>query len=279
MGPPLMYPAKAALTRARSLTWRARAGGRLDSSGLRILCYHRVSDEEDELAVSPRRFAAQMAFLADEGFRVIDCVEAAAALASSERQARTIGLTFDDGYRDVHEHALPVLERHGFRATVFVATGVIEGRAHFDWYRIQPPLLSFEDIAALDGGTFRFEAHTVNHPNLLALSDADARAEIFDGKHELEERLGRVVEAFCYPAGLFSARERALVAEASFRIAVTTEPGVNRAGDDLLALRRRQIDHRDSLLDFRAKVGGGHDSSPPGRAAWRRLRYGAGSGS
>jgi hypothetical protein len=55
---------------------------------------------------------------------------------------------------------------------------------------------------------------------------------------------------------------------------VTCEPGVNLPGADLLTLRRRQIDPRDRRLDFRAKVGGGHDTPLPLRGLYRRLRYG-----
>jgi hypothetical protein len=50
---------------------------------------------------------------------------------------------------------------------------------------------------------------------------------------------------------------------------------VNRPDTDRFALRRRQIDARDRLLDFRAKLGGGHDSPLPMRNAYRRMRYGA----
>src|SRR5215208_4477980 len=66
LGPPLLYPAKAAVTRARSLAWVARTRGR-PRGGTRILFYHRVSDERDELAVRPRAFRAQMEALAAAG--------------------------------------------------------------------------------------------------------------------------------------------------------------------------------------------------------------------
>ena len=127
------------------------------------------------------------------------------------------------------------------------------------------------------GGTLHFGAHTVTHPNLLALDEPAARAEISGSKAALEERLGHAVGAFCYPAGLFGARERRLVAEAGFALATSCEPGVNRPDTDPLALRRVQVDARDRLLDFRAKVGGGHDSPPALRAAYRRRRFGAAS--
>jgi peptidoglycan/xylan/chitin deacetylase (PgdA/CDA1 family) len=275
IGPTLPPAAKSAVTTARSIWWLLRSRGRLEDDGLRILFYHRVSDDHDELAVSPRRFREQMELLATSGCRVVDLVEAADALRAGSSLRRTVVLNFDDGYLDVVQNALPVLEAHGFAATVFVPTGAIDGTARLSWYRRQPPLLAWKDIVELDRGqALRFEAHTVTHPNLLAVSDEAARAEVVGSKHALEANLGRAVEAFCYPAGLFGERERRLVAEAGFRLAVSCEPGVNHPGTEMLALRRRQIDARDTLLDFRAKLGGGHDSPLPLRGTYRRLRYG-----
>jgi peptidoglycan/xylan/chitin deacetylase (PgdA/CDA1 family) len=277
VGPSLPYPVKATVTRARSAAWYVRSRGHRGANGLRILFYHRVAPDRDELAVRPETFRRQMDHLASAGYRVVDIVQAADLLEAGETPARTIGLNFDDGYLDVAEHALPVLAEYGFRATVFLATGVTGGRASFGWYEHQPPLLGWAEIAELDrGGTLEFEAHTVTHPNLLAVDDRRAEAEIEYSKLELEARLGRPVTALSYPAGLFGARERGLAERAGYRVAVSCEPGVNVPQTDRFALKRRQIDSRDTLLDFRAKVGGGHDTPLPLRSVYRRLRYGEG---
>jgi peptidoglycan/xylan/chitin deacetylase (PgdA/CDA1 family) len=278
-GGPSAYPVKAGLTHARSGIWLARARGRPDGRVLRILLYHRVSADRDPLAVRPRRFAEQMDYLASAGYRVLALTEALERLDSGSLAPRTLSLTFDDGFADVREQALPVLAKHGFRATVFVTTGVTDRRVSFPWYECQPPLLGWDEILELDrDAVLQFEAHTVSHPNLLALDEAAAAGEIRDSKRELESRLGRPVSAFAYPAGLFGERERRLVAEAGYAAAVSCEPGVNLPGTDRFALRRRQIDARDRLLDFRAKVGGGHDTPLPLRGAYRKLRYGTPAG-
>jgi peptidoglycan/xylan/chitin deacetylase (PgdA/CDA1 family) len=271
------YALKAAAVRARSAAWSLRAGRRPEHrEGVRILFYHRVSDDRDELAVSPRSFRRHMDFLATEAYRVVDVVEAAALLAAGGPCSRTVGLSFDDGFLDVAEQALPVLSARRFRATVFVAPAVVDGWAEFGWYRRgQPPVLAWDEIEELDReGTLRFEAHSLTHPNLLTLGDAAARQEIAGSKASLEEHLDRPVVAFSYPSGLFGLRERRLVEEAGFRVAVSCEPGINTTGVDLLALRRQQVDRRDGLLDFRAKVRGGHDSPLPLRGLYRRGRYG-----
>jgi peptidoglycan/xylan/chitin deacetylase (PgdA/CDA1 family) len=281
VGPSLPYPVKAFVTRARSALWLARSRGCAAQDGMRILFYHRVSDDRDELSVHPRKFREQMEYLAEAGYRVLDIVQVADLLDAGETPERIVGLNFDDGYRDVSEQALPILAEYGFRATVFIATGVTDGRARFAWYRErQPPLLDWAEIAELDrGGTLEFEAHSVTHPNLLAVDEERAAAEIEDSKRELEARLDRPVTALSYPAGLFGQRERGLAAKAGYRIAVSCEPGVNLPDTDRFALRRRQIDARDRLLDFRAKVSGGHDTPLPLRGVYRRLRYGEGRGS
>ena len=279
VGPALPYPVKAGVTWVRSAGWAVRRRGRTDERGLRVLFYHRVSDERDELAVAPRRFRAQMDLLASEGFRVVDLVEVVRLLDAGQLPPRTIGLSFDDGFLDVRENALPVLAEHGFRATVFITTGVTGGRFRFSWYDRQPPVMSWDDVVELDRGeTLSFEAHTVSHPSLVAVGERTAAAEIADSRRELEERLARPVTTFAYPAGLFGERERRLVIDAGFTSAFSCEPGVNVSGTDRFTLRRRQIDARDRLLDFRAKVGGGHDRPLPMRALYRRVRHGAQSG-
>lgn len=276
---PSPYRIKAALTRARSAAWLARTRGRPDDSGLRILLYHRVASDGDPLAIAAARFREQMDFLADAGYRAVDVVEAVAMLDRGAVPPRTVGLSFDDGFADVRDAALPVLTAHGFTATVFVTTGVTAGRHSFAWYARQPPVLGWDDVEALDQeGTLRFEAHTVSHPNLLTVDDAAARAEIRDSRTELESRLGRPVSAFAYPAGLYGERERRLAEQAGYHAAVSCEPGLNLPDTDRFAMRRRQIDSRDRLVDFRAKVGGGHDTPLPLRGVYRRLRYGMGAG-
>jgi peptidoglycan/xylan/chitin deacetylase (PgdA/CDA1 family) len=276
LSPAPVLRAKAALTRARSVQWKLRPGKA--RPGLRILFYHRVADGQDELAVTPERFAAQMDRLADDGLLALDVEEAVARHAGGHAD-QVIGLCFDDGYADVADRALPVLERHGFTATVFLPTGVIDGTDKLSWYDDQPPMLDWEQVRVLDrAGTLRFGAHTVSHPNLTAIADDAARREIAGSKAALEARVGHPVTTFCYPAGLFGARERRLVAEAGFTLAASCEPGVNTPETDPLALRRLQVVRRDGMLDFRSKIAGGHDRPGRLRAAYRHRRFGTPAG-
>jgi peptidoglycan/xylan/chitin deacetylase (PgdA/CDA1 family) len=271
----VVAPTKAALVRARSLWWTlSHRGNAPTGTGMRFLCYHRISDNPDDLAVRPHRFREQMDYLASQGYRVLDVVQAFELLEEGQVvPARTIALSFDDGYRDIAEHALPVLAERGFAAAVFVVTGATDGVTRLPWYRQQPRLLDWDEITSLDGqGVLRFEAHSVTHPNLTLLSVGAAEAEIRDSKRILEERLGRRIEAFCYPRGRFARREEDLVRKAGFRLAVSVNPGLNQPGMNRFALRRHSIERRDSMLDFRVKLEGGHDSFLFLQRTYRKVR-------
>jgi peptidoglycan/xylan/chitin deacetylase (PgdA/CDA1 family) len=265
--------ARVGITSVRSVFWQMRRSHN-NETGIRALFYHRVSDDRDDLAVTPLRFREQMAFLAQQGYRVVDVVTAAELLARRECPTNVIALSFDDGYTDIAENAMPVLQEFGFRATVFVVTGAADGRVWFSWYkREHPALLGWKDIVALDKESpLLFEAHSVTHPRLPSLSDAEARDEIVGSRKALEARLGRRVRAFCYPSGLFGPRDRDLVAAAGYETAVSCEPGINRPRTDRFALKRIQIFPHDRLLDFRAKVAGAHDSPLFLRGVYRKMR-------
>jgi peptidoglycan/xylan/chitin deacetylase (PgdA/CDA1 family) len=241
-------------------------------SGVRILAYHRVCHEIDELAVSPAQFREQMRVLQSSGIPIVRLAEIS-TLAEISPGDRRVCVTFDDGYHDNLEHAVPVLDDLAIPATIYLPTRIIDGEATFHWYRSPPRALSWQDVHELqDTGLVDFQSHTMTHPLLPGLDDAGARREIADARIELEQRLGRVVTSFCYPAGRFGPRESALVTEAGYRFGVTTTPGVNGPFEPTSALRRTLIHRDDSCRYFEAKLAGCRDSPDPLPAALRRLR-------
>jgi peptidoglycan/xylan/chitin deacetylase (PgdA/CDA1 family) len=276
---PVVVQGKRVLTTARSALW-ALHGRRDAPQGIRILFYHRIGSRGDQLGVRRDSFAAQMEYLAGAGFQAVGVAEAIGSLVGDGAGPgrRLIGLSFDDGYRAVVEHGHDVLRRHGFRATVFVVANAVDGRLTLPWDAEAGgahPLLGWDEITALDRRSpFSFEAHSMSHPILPRLTTSAARTQIRDSKSVLEERLGRPVQIFAYPGGWYGKRERALVAEAGYSAACSCEPGVNTEHTDRFELRRMAISSTDSLLDFKAKVHGGHDAPPPLRRAYRRIKLG-----
>ena len=265
---------KAALTRLHTRSWERRADRR-DDPGLRVLLYHRVNASGDALATHPDDFRRQMEHLAAEGYRGLDLVSALDALYEGRLEPGSVALTFDDGFRDVKDHALGVLEELGFSATVFVTTGVSDGALLYPWAP-GDPILHWDDIRQLDGqGVLRFEPHSITHLHLTRLDDEDCAREIVGSKLVFEHRIGREARAFCYPNGLAGPRERELVCAAGFRYAVTCEPGLNTPAADPFLIRRVQIDQTDRICDFDAKIRGGYDRELMGLRTYRRLRFGS----
>jgi peptidoglycan/xylan/chitin deacetylase (PgdA/CDA1 family) len=99
------------------------------SNRLLILIYHRVHPRPDPMfpgEVDARRFDQQMALLRRH-CNPLPLAEAVERLKRGQTPPRAVAITFDDGYADNATVALPILQRHGVPATVFVATGFLNG--------------------------------------------------------------------------------------------------------------------------------------------------------
>ena len=127
------------------------AGG---PASLLVLIYHRVlpcadpllPDEPDAVA-----FAAQMDLIR-QNFNILPLREAVARLARHELPARAVCITFDDGYANNCELALPILAQRGIPATVFVAPGFLSGGRMFNDTVIEALRHAPEDFDLSDMG-------------------------------------------------------------------------------------------------------------------------------
>lgn len=221
-----------------------------------VLLYHRVverGDPRDPHAVTADRFEAQIRHLA--------------ARRRAPGGAPAALVTFDDGYLDTYAIALPILRRHGLAAVVFVVTGAV-GRTSGAWGPPAPaPMMSWAHLDELARMGFSVQSHTRTHADLTRCGDADALAELAGSRAELEDRLGRPVDAIAYPFGRLDARVVALAAQAGYRrgwAAGFAPPGP-------LSQERFQITALDGPRAFALKASGW--------GAWiRRVRHGARGG-
>lgn len=210
-----------------------------------ILMYHQVDVPPPSgtplrgLVVSPQAFARQMALLRYLGFQGLSMRELMPYLRG-ERSGRVVGITFDDGYRNNLDHALPALLGQGHSATCYVVSRAVGGRNTWDASIGVPDkaLMSVEDLRRWQEAGMEVGAHTLDHADLLALPYDAAQSQIADCRHALEDLLGREVRHFCYPYGRYEPRHCALVREAGYLTATTTHRGRVRPGDDPMQLRR-----------------------------------------
>jgi peptidoglycan/xylan/chitin deacetylase (PgdA/CDA1 family) len=200
--------------------------------------YHGVAPDATprfrRFVVPPAAFAAQLEHLAAAGLRGCSVSELLA-----EPTDGCVGLTFDDGFRELVEHALPVLERLGFTATVYVPTSFIGGRA--EWLRREGesdrPILSAAELCELAAAGVEIGAHSHTHVKLDEVPPERERREVSDSKAILEDVLGSPVRSFAYPFGYHRTSTRDAVRAAGYESACAVGYRVDR-GSDPYALAR-----------------------------------------
>lgn len=226
-----------------------------------ILMYHQIDASPPRgtpwrsLIVTPSAFARQMALLRLFGYRGVSMRDLEPWLAG-EREDRVVAITFDDGYRNNLEHALPVLSANGFTATCYAISDALGGRNDWDADKgvEQKALMSAAELRQWAEAGMDVGAHTRHHAALKTLDIETARDEIFGAKRELEAALGAEVRHFCYPYGSFAPTHTAIVEEAGYLSATTVQRGRASAADNRYALPRIPIVHSTTLPVFFAKI-------------------------
>jgi peptidoglycan/xylan/chitin deacetylase (PgdA/CDA1 family) len=235
--------------------------------GISILMYHSVCDDPEpgvtpyyRLVTSPARFLQQMEWLREGGYAVIGLADALRCIESgSAFAARSVVITFDDGFRDFLVHAWPVLQSFKYPATVFLPTGfmgkVFKGRECLTW----------RDVGALRAAGVSFGSHTVSHPVLHQITWTEIRHELSDSRQQLEDELQEPNRAFSYPYAFpqedrdFVERFSAELVSQGYDAAVTTVIGRAALGDDMLRLKRLPVNDTDDQALFTGKLAGGYD--------------------
>jgi peptidoglycan/xylan/chitin deacetylase (PgdA/CDA1 family) len=234
-------------------TWRQLA------HGVPVLLYHAFGevDESSRFVVTRRVFARQMRLLSLLRYTVLPYDEFARSIREGRLPPpRTAVVTIDDGYVDNGDIAAPILESHGFGATIFLVSGRLG--AVNDWSDAAPlrgrRLLAAQRLDSLRKRGIEFGAHTRTHRSLLDLADETMAEEVESSRKELEHALGNPVDTFAYPYGRLDDRAVAAVERAGFLSACTTDPRLAGLDDDPLLIPRLEIKRSDSLPLFLRKV-------------------------
>jgi O-antigen biosynthesis protein len=249
-----------------------------------ILCYHSVASHCDprfaEWTVSPDEFAEQMAHLAERGYRplaVRDLVEHGFRLRKP-LDPKTVAITFDDGFADFQGEALPVLLRHGFTATVFIATGYVGATSR--WLEREGegdrPMLTWSQIEEITAAGIECGAHGHEHLQMDTVPAARADRDIRCSRDALEDVIGRV-SSFAYPHGYYTARLKRQVSRAGFTSACAVKDALTTVEDDRFAISRAYVRGGADIDDFdRILRGEGLATAPRDhrlrRGAWRTVR-------
>lgn len=266
---------------------------------LPILMYHSVSDDPEprvhpyhRVCIGPARFRQQMQWLKSSGYHGVTLAEGLTWLGSSPKmedgrckievpkrngespalnsESRTpnselcpVAITFDDGFRDFYTAAYPILQEHGFSASVFLPTAFIgDGTRRLFKSR---ECMTWSEVVELHKAGIEFGSHTISHPILAELDWLEVKKEVSVSKDEIESHLGARTDSFAYPYAFPEANKgfvncfRQLLMDAGYHSCATTRIGTARHGDDLLQIKRLPVNSSDDLALFQAKLMGAYD--------------------
>jgi peptidoglycan/xylan/chitin deacetylase (PgdA/CDA1 family) len=170
-----------------------------------IITYHAIGDVPSPLWTTIETFEAHLAAFARSGYRTIALADLLTLLHQGESlPAKTIVITFDDGYESVYQHARALLKHYGFTATVFLITDRCGLTNQWDGQPSSVPveaLLSWVQVAELAAEGYEFGAHTRSHLSLPTVLPEVAAAEMSISQQQIQTQIGQDVRVFAYPYG------------------------------------------------------------------------------
>ncbi|WP_036290591.1 polysaccharide deacetylase family protein [Methylosinus sp. PW1] len=162
-----------------------------------ILMFHRVRPRLEQafepnqpLEITPEFLNALIARLRQRGVEIVSLETALARLRAGEAGAPFAVLTFDDGYRDFVEHALPALERHNAPFTLYLTAGYADASARLWWVELEEAIRRLDRLDVIAGGKRICCAAATATQKRLAFAEVYAQLRAGD-----EAELLRVVTA------------------------------------------------------------------------------------
>ncbi|MHA6999502.1 glycosyltransferase [Aeromonas schubertii] len=234
-----------------------------------VIMYHRFIDHESEKGVHgtwipAAMFEKQLKLLKRLGYETLTFRDLAEKgfIHRLEYGKKYLMITVDDGYLDNLTRMLPLLEKYGYKAVVYVVTG----EDHNRWDVEHPtnpdtrvPLMNSEQLKALvASGHVEIGGHTLTHPRLSQLSSDQQAHEIGENKRQLEALLGHPLLSFAYPYGDLNEGAKAQTIAAGYRYAVATNSGPKVMHRDPYQIRRIAIFPRTDVFGLWRKIRGNY---------------------
>jgi peptidoglycan/xylan/chitin deacetylase (PgdA/CDA1 family) len=242
---------------------RTRRLARRGAQRVSVLCYHRVNDTlKDNVTLPVESFEQQMAFI-KRRYQLASVNDIVAGRVDRASERAIVAVTFDDGYLDNYENAVPVLKKHRVPATFFVCTGLMgtDRGFHHDLERlgVALPTMTWPQLREMHADGFEIGSHTVSHVNLAKIGEAEARRELVEARDALRREIGIEEAAFAYcfgGRGDITPARRALVKELGYTCCLAAFGGTNEGPIDLYDIKRFGVNWRMSAAPFQARIEG-----------------------
>jgi peptidoglycan/xylan/chitin deacetylase (PgdA/CDA1 family) len=213
-----------------------------------VLFYHRVADSYPNGWTMPTAtFARQLGWI-KQRYDVVDLAEAQRRIASGRNSRPTVAITFDDGYAENMQFAVPLLLKEQVPFAYFVSTNHVFGQRSFPHDEAAGRPLepnSVSQLREMAAAGVEIGAHNRNHVHLGIASARVMEDEIVGSKRDLEQALEREVRYFAFPYGQPSDLSTAafeIAYRAGYRGVCSAFGGYNFPGDDEFHLRRIHAD-------------------------------------
>ncbi len=223
-----------------------------------ILAYHDISHfTTEEETVLPPRFAAQMEWLHDEGYRTIFFEELDKLDAESAQ--RTVIITFDDGFASFMDYAFPLFQHYGFKSTINVIGefmgGFVEGNdPRLSWdecrYLVKSGIV---EIGCHTYGLHRWNGTKTRAMALIELNNR-LRKDLALFQRVITRELGRPAKILAWPYDLHDARSITIARHSGFSFVLRSENERYLLGSSRHDIPRLVIDHTVDLRQFRKLV-------------------------
>lgn len=263
----------------------ARLSSLAKNGSVLVLCYHGISETwPDQSSVTPIALRDHLEFLRRRGYEAVTFTEA----LSKPHSDKVVAITFDDAYRSIFTEALPILSQYGMPATVFVPTAFPGSGRLLQWpgidhwigtaheHELTP--FDWQEAKQLADAGWEIGSHSVSHPHLTSLSDAELERELVESRRECERRLDLPCTSIAYPYGDWDERTVVAARRAGYRFAAST---LFEQWGDVRTHNwpRVAVLHGDSRQVLRKKISPmllrmrGTRAWPALVSTWRRLRY------
>jgi peptidoglycan/xylan/chitin deacetylase (PgdA/CDA1 family) len=211
-----------------------------------ILTYHRFGENcSSPLCMPKKTFERQMQYLKENGYHVITAEDLVAFLGYRQGlPKKSVLITMDDGYRSVYNIAYPILNKYGFKATLFIYTSFVG---------VSKMAITWDQLKEMKANGFTIGSHTIYHSDLTNPKEGESeqehiariKEELNGSKKIIDQKLGQDTYFLAYPFGYYDQRSIQMAKEAGYKLAMSVKRGGNPFFANPFTLRRDQILKKD----------------------------------
>ena len=248
-----------------------------------VLMYHSVSSDREtgvrpyyRVVTTPSQFHLHLEILKGRNYSTYASTDLEPLLTQTlSAGSKPVLITFDDGYADFYRYAYPALQERGFSASMYLPTAYIgDQRETFKGREC----LTWKEVRELSDSGVEFGSHTVTHPKLYQLSDAQIFDELCRSKSTIEDKIGRRVDSFAYPYAIpqgdsrFLLRLKKILIDVGYKTCFCTTIGRATRHSDSLLIERLPVNEDDDEALFLAKLNGAYDWMKGAQKALKLLK-------